>query len=289
MDVHVFILFRLLDTHGSGFIDLDDLVLALPELGFDEDPEWNRSNLQLMLTVLASQNHGSSLSSGQTITLEEFSSFILKPVVVDRNCTRESTVYEQRQAAWTLPSRNITSALYSDPHQLSRRTSAVRNVKKRLKIRDDKLRGGVSRLFSKAREALENMHPSPTGWLNPSKAYVALTNLLHVEDTLLQQKDWKTLVDTLDQDQTGHIAINDVLCLLFSNTDSNEMEQLTRNKIGDNSDVRATTHRSSHAIAPSMPRALEDKQVRNSYSHHKTTKKSTSNRCRTKEVCCVRD
>ncbi len=270
--------------NGSGFIDLDDLVLALPELGIiDEDARWSRGNVQLMLTTLASQNHG---SSGQGVTFNEFSSFISG--MVDRDDSkRESMVDEQRQAVRTFSTRNTTSALHSDPHQLARQASAaVENVKKRLGIHDRKLRGVSS--LSKVREALNSKDPSFTGRLNPSKARARLANLLHIEDTLLLQKDWNAFVDTLDQDQTGHIAINDLLCLLFSRCSDSDEKKLRRNKIGDEADV-TMLHRSPYAsAAPNMPRALEGKQLRNSVQHHGMTKNSEPNRFMAKEVCCMR-
>ncbi len=176
--------------------------MALPEFGIiGKDTRWSRGNVQLMLTTLASQNHGPSGQGG--VTFNEFSSFIISGLVdSDGGGTRESVVgKQQRQAAVrTSSTRNTTSALHSDSHQLAIQSSAaIENVKKRLGIHNRRKLQGVSSL-SKLQEALDRMDPSFTGRLNPSKARARLAKLLHIKDTPLLQKDWNAFVDTLDQD-----------------------------------------------------------------------------------------
>ncbi len=264
--------------------------MALPELGIDKDVGWGRNNVQLMLNMLTSQNHG---SSGQAlVTFNEFSSFILKPKVVDRDSTRDNIVNEQqRQAERTISTRKTTtSGLHSNPHQSERQASAVENMKKRLGLHNSgNKRRNVSSL-SKVREALDSMDPLFTDRLHPSKAQAALSNSLHVEDTLLLQKDWKAFVNTLDHDETGHISINELLHLLFSSSDSYEKGQLTRNKkIGDKTDdTTMKFHSSAYASAApssSIPRVLKGKQLNYSTRHRDMTKKFIANRCEVKEVC----
>ncbi len=272
---------------------MNDLILALPELGIDKDAGWSRNNVELMLNMLNSQNHG---SSGQAVvTFNEFSSFILKPKVVDRDSTRDNIVNEQqRQVERTISTRNTTtSGLHSNPHQSERQASAVENVKKSLGLHNSSnKRRNVSSL-SKVREALDSMDPLFTDRLNPSKAQAALSNSLHVEDTLLLQKDWKAFVNTLDHDETGHISINELLRLLFSSSDPNEKGQLKRNKkIGDKTDASTMKfHRSAYASAApssSIPRVLRGKQLNNSIRRRDMTKKIIANRCSVKGVrCCT--
>ncbi len=291
------ILCRLLDTRGAGYIDLNDLVLALPELGIDkEDAKWGRDNVQLMLNMLTSQNHD---SSGQAlVAFHEFSNFILKKpkILQDRSSTRDNILNEQqRQSARIVAARNATiPGFASNPHQSETQASSPsENVKKRLGLHNGgNKRRNVSRL-SKVREALDNMDPLFTDRLSPSKAQAALSNSLHVKDTSLLWKDWKEFVNTLDHDETGHISMNELLRLLFSSSSdpSETGRQLTsrNNKIGDNkTDSTATKFHCSASISTvpnsCIPMGLKGKQLANSTRHRAITKPVID--AKAKEVCC---